>query len=99
MVLLLSPCCGRSTFQRDFAPLLLFSDRTKRLLGRDITAAIVVLTVSVAVWKALSVYLSSISMSVSFLLLSDKIKYYIVNNTTGGRFIRTYRMDSAFSRM
>lgn len=68
-----------------FAPLLLFPDRTKRLLGRDLTAAIVVLTVSVAVWKALSVYLSSISMSVSFLLLSDKIKYYIVNNTTGGR--------------
>ncbi|MHB1952984.1 MAG: EpsG family protein [Sulfobacillus sp.] len=67
-----------------FVPLLLFPPRTKRSLSRDIITAMLVLSVSVAAWAALSAYLSSLDMSVSFLLLTDKINGFIVNNGTGG---------------
>ncbi len=67
-----------------FLLVLLFQPLPKRSLKTDIIMTIIVISVSLAVWSILTEYLSSLGLSIGFLLLSDKINLYIINNATGG---------------
>ncbi len=68
-----------------FVPLILSRPRKQRSIGRDLAAAVLILSASVALWKALGAYLSSLEVSSTFLFLGDKVNNYILRNGTGGQ--------------